>query len=186
MDAVKITDLFKGNQLEEIRYWLDWETPANNDDTWINTNPGEWTKMCAELTTLHLFTIDKARDVFGVHNLLPTFSTIKWYENEGFDYKKHFDSDPVEYTIVYNFYSEKVWDIEYNGFKYNLENEEALAYCGSQFEHSRLQNPGGLTIALYLNYATPDNYHFIFGEYSSGEPTFKSGRNINEIEKDWN
>ena len=40
MDAVKMTDLFKGNQLEEIRYWLDWETPANNDDTWINTNPG--------------------------------------------------------------------------------------------------------------------------------------------------
>ena len=185
MDAVKITDLFKGNQLEEIRYWLDWETPANNDETWINTNHGEWTKMCAELNTLHTFTTDIARDVFSVHNLLPTFAAAKWYENEGHIYDQHIDQDPVQYTIVYNYYSEKDWKIKYSDQEYSLDNEEALAYCGSEFEHGRLKNPGGLTIALYFNYATPNNHHFIFGEYSSGQPIYKSGRTFNEIEIDW-
>jgi hypothetical protein len=37
MDAVIIPELFKGNQLEEVRYWLDYETPHNNDGTWLES-----------------------------------------------------------------------------------------------------------------------------------------------------
>ena len=33
-------------------------------------------KMCNELNMYHKVQTDKAREVFAVHNLLPTFSTI--------------------------------------------------------------------------------------------------------------
>jgi hypothetical protein len=184
MDAVVIPDLFKGNQLEEMRYWLDSETPYNNDDTWFKKNTGHMVKMCPELNTLHTYTIDKAREVFDVHDLLPTFATLNWYEFDQ-QHPVHKDTDPVEYTIMYNYFSENTWKIDIGGHIIELGNEESVAYHGSKQNHSRLNNPGGITLALYLNYATPSSYHFILGEYSTGNAQFPSGRHFSEIEKDW-
>ena len=76
MEAVIIEDLFKGNQLEELRHWLDNETPYWDDQTWERSPSGVMKKTCPELNTYHIATIDKARDIFAVHDLLPTFSTL--------------------------------------------------------------------------------------------------------------
>ena len=81
MEAVIIEDLFKGNQLEELRHWLDNETPYWDDQTWERSTSGVMKKTCPELNTYHIATIDKARDIFAVHDLLPTFSTLNWYDD---------------------------------------------------------------------------------------------------------
>jgi len=184
MEAVIVEDLFKGNQLEELRHWLDNETPYWEDQTWERSHNGVMKKTCAELNTYHIATIDKARDIFAVHNLLPTFSTLNWYEQDT-NHAIHKDTDPIEYTIMYNYYSDESWNININGQNYKLENETAIAYYGSQQDHGRLENPGGVTVALYFNYAKPDNYHFALGEHSSGEVMFPSRRHEFEVEKDW-
>ena len=184
MDAIIVTDLFKGNQLEEMRHWLDNETPYWDDDTWERASSGVMKKRCAELNMYHISTIDRAREIFEVHNLLPTFASLNWYQEDN-HHPIHKDSDPVEFTIMYNYYSDTEWNININNSDYVLENETAIAYCGSEQEHGRLQNPGGVTVALYFNYAKPDNYHFALGEYSSGEVMFPSRRHEFEVQKDW-
>ena len=35
MDVLKVPELFKGNQLEEIKYWLDNESPFVDEHNWI-------------------------------------------------------------------------------------------------------------------------------------------------------
>ena len=34
MDAIKISQLFKGNLLEELQAWLDMETPYDDNSNW--------------------------------------------------------------------------------------------------------------------------------------------------------
>jgi hypothetical protein len=184
MDAIIITDLFKGNQVEEMRHWLDNESPYYDDQTWERHESGMMKKTCPELDMYHTFSIDKAREVFDVSNLLPTFATLNWYESEA-NYPIHKDADPIEFTILYNYYSESGWNMNVNGSDIVLADEEALAYHGQQTDHGRLENPGGVTVALYFNYARPENYHFALGEFSGGEPVFPSGRHYTEIKKDW-
>ena len=184
MDAIIINDLFKGNQLEEMRYWLDNETPYDENQVWERHESGLMKKSCNELSMYHIFALDKAREVFEVADLLPTFATINWYEADA-HYPIHKDTDPVEYTIMYNYYSEHGWNINVNGREITLDNETAIAYNGQATDHGRLNNPGGVTVALYFNYAKPSNYHFALGEFSGGQPTFPSGRHFTEIEKDW-
>ena len=76
VDAIIITDLFKGNQLEEMRHWLDNETPYWEDDTWERASSGVMKKRCPELNMYHIATLDRAREIFEIHNLLPTFSSL--------------------------------------------------------------------------------------------------------------
>lgn len=184
MDAVIIPELFKGNQLEEVRYWLDYETPHNNDGTWLESPfRTSKVKMCKELDMLHVSLIDKARDIFSVHNLLPTFSTINWYEDTT-DIRKHFDDGPVEYTIMFNYFSETPLEIIYGKEKIVLDNEEAIAYNGAEFEHYR-NNNGSISIGLYFNFAQPNNYHFALGNYTNGGIEFPSQRHVDEVDVNW-
>ena len=64
VDAIIITDLFKGNQLEEMRHWLDNETPYWEDDTWERASSGVMKKRCPELNMYHMATLDRAREIF--------------------------------------------------------------------------------------------------------------------------
>lgn len=134
MDAVKITDLFKGNQLEELKYFLDNESPFIDEHNW-NKKINHYFKRSYEIDVLATYLIDKAREVFEVHNLLPTISGIRWYE-ESPPTIEHIDFGPAQYNILYNYYSVEPVTITYDNHEIVLENEEALAYFG-EFPHSR-------------------------------------------------
>jgi len=181
MDAVKITELFKGQQLEEIQYWLDMQSPYIDEEMWEKRN-SYYAKHTQELNTLHIFTTDLARDIFSEHNLLPSFSRIHWYE---FSPKgeEHYDEGPVEHTIFYNYYSEEPVVFSHNGEKITLENNEAIAYCGKEFPHYRNESEG-ISICLVFNYASPSNPHFALGEYN-GRGTYRFKSNKEEVEVDW-
>lgn len=181
MDAVKITNLFKGNQYEEMQYWLDNESPYIDEDNWEKRN-NYYAKGSQELQTLHTFTTDVARDVFEQHDILPSFSRVHWYE---FSPKgeEHYDEGPVEYTIFYNYYSEEPVVFTSNGGETVLENGEAIAYCGSEAPHFKNKSEG-ISICLVFNYASPSNPHFALGEYNGrGQYSFKS--NSEEVEINW-
>ena len=40
MNAVKLNDIFKGNKLEEMKYWLDNESPYYEDSKWLESPDG--------------------------------------------------------------------------------------------------------------------------------------------------
>lgn len=184
MNAVLITDLFKGNQLEELRYWLDIETPYDEDGDWQRSPDGlHMVKMCNELNTFQNVIIDKAREVFAVHNLLPTFSTVNWYE-PNVQTNLHFDTGPVEYTIMYNYFSESPLKLTYKEEQIEVPNETAVAYYGKDFEHS-VAGTDGVSIRLNFNFATPDNYFFILGNHTKNGFVFPSGRKEEEVEINW-
>lgn len=184
MNAVIITDLFKGNQLEELQYWLDMETPYQENSNWQKSPDGlHMVKMCNELNTFHKVLTDKARDVFAVHNLLPTFATINWYE-PNIQSQTHFDSGEVEYTILYNYFSEEPIILKYNEQKIILEQGCAVAYQGSEFEH-KVEGVNGVSVRLIFNFAKPDNYFFILGNHTINGFEFPSGRIEDEVGKDW-
>lgn len=184
MNAVIITDLFKGNQLEELQSWLDLETPYEDKSKWAKSPDGtHMVKMCNELNTYHTVLTDKARDVFQVHNVLPTFSTINWYEPYVIK-DTHYDSGPVEYTILYNYFSEHPLKLKYNNEEILLEQGSAVAYQGSQFEHT-VEGVEGVSIRLNFNFATPNNYFFVLGNHTANGFDFPSGRPENEVEVNW-
>lgn len=180
MEAVKIVDLFKGNQLEEIKYWLDNESPFVDPDNW-NINVNHYEKKCSELDTLHISTTDRVREIFAVHNLLPTFSRIMWYDKspEG---EQHIDTGATEFTVLYNYYSEDPVIFYYDGVEIQLENEEAIAYCGTNRIHNRNESDG-ISICLGFNYAVPSNPHFVLAEYNGNRFQYKSNRD--KVDVDW-
>lgn len=183
MNAVKIFDLYKGQQLEEMKYWLDNESPYYDDSGWRQSPDGTYmVKMCNELNMYHNYITDTAREVFAVHNLLPTFSTISWYQERKM--RSHTDSGPVEYTILYNYFSEQPLVLEYNGDEIVIENEEAIAYNGNQFPHY-VKSDTGVSICLYFNFAKPSNYHFALGQHTKQGYKFPSGRAESEVDIDW-
>ena len=62
INADKVTDLFKGNQLEELRYWLDNETPHNTG--WNESPDGtHMVKLCEELNTYHKMLTDITKTI---------------------------------------------------------------------------------------------------------------------------
>ena len=184
MNAIKITNLFKGNQLKELYAWLDMETPYDNNSEWQRSPDGlHMVKMCNELNTFHKVINDEARDIFAVHNLLPTFATVNWYE-PNVESKIHYDSGPVQYTILYNYFSEYPLKLEYNNEEIILEQDEAVAYQGSEFEHI-VKGVDGVSVRLVFNFATPDNYFFVLGNHTINGFEFPSGRSENEVEKNW-
>ena len=182
MDAYTIDNLFKGNQLEEMKYWMDNESPHNG--TWDNSSDGtHHIKMCEELNTFHKVLTDKSRDIFAVHDLLPTFSTISWYEG-GVANIPHLDSGPVEHTIMYNYFSQEPIQITVNDETLTIGNEQAVVYSGATFKHSTT-SVNGVSIRMHFNFASPDNYYFIIGNHTSNGFEFPSGRMETEVSKDW-
>lgn len=184
LDAVKITDLFKGNQLKELESWLDLETPYESNSNWLRSPDGShMVKSCEELNTYHKVLTDKAREVFAVHDLLPTFSNINWYEP---NVKKelHFDTGETEYTILYNYFSDDKLVFTYNNHQLELEQGEAIAYCGSEFEHM-VGSSKGVNIRLNFNFARPNNYFFVLGNHTKKGFEFPSGRIEEEVGIDW-
>lgn len=184
MNAVIITDLFKGNQLEELQSWLDMETPYQQNSNWQKSPDGlHMVKMCNELNTFHKVLIDKARDVFAVHNLLPTFATVNWYE-PNVQNETHLDNGEVEYTILYNYFSDSPLKLKYNNEEILLEQGCAVAYQGSEFEHT-VEGVEGVSVRLNFNFAKPDNYFFVLGNHTVNGFEFPSGRPENEVETNW-
>lgn len=182
MDAYIVDNLFKGNQLEEMKYWMDHESPHNG--SWDNSpDRTHHIKMCEELNTYHKVLTDKARDIFAVHNLLPTFSTISWYEG-GVAKVPHFDSGPVEHTIMYNYFSQEPIQITVDEETLEVGNEQAVVYSGGTFKHS-VSPVNGVSIRMHFNFAEPDNYFFIIGNHTSNGFEFPSGRMEHEVGKDW-
>lgn len=183
MNAVILTELFKGNQLEEIRFWMDNESPYFPNSGWERSIDGShMIKMCGELNMLHMWLTDTARDVFAIHNLLPTFSTLSWYQERPLN--KHYDTGPVEHTILYNYFSERELVLEYDGQELIVPNEQAIAYSGQQFEHY-VKSDTGISICMYFNYASPDNHYFALGQHNKQGHSFPSGRQEHEVVKDW-
>jgi len=184
MNALIINDLFKGNQLVELQSWLDLETPYEQKNNWQSSPDGtHMIKMCEELNTFHKVLTDKSREVFQVHNLLPTFSTIDWVE-PNVTINSHRDSGPVQYTILYNYFSDYKLELKYKDDLLNLEQGQAVAYEGSQFEHEVNANKG-VSVRLYFNFATPDNYYFILGNHTINGFEFPSGRLEQEVDINW-
>ena len=183
MNAVKLHEIFKGNKLEEMKYWLDNESSYYEDSKWVESPDGShMVKQCNELNMYHNSLIDVAREAFAVHDLLPTFATLSWYENRKSN--SHNDTGPVEYTILYNYFSENELVLEYKGQQIVVQNEEAIAYNGQEFEHYVKDNTG-LSVCLYFNFARPDNYHFALGQHTKQGYQFPSGRSESEVIKDW-
>jgi hypothetical protein len=184
IDAVVITDLFKGNQLKELESWLDFETPYEQESNWLRSPDGShMVKMCEELNTFHKYLIDKARDVFAIHNLLPTFSTINWYE-PNVEKEPHIDTGETEYTILYNYFCDDKLTFTYNEHQLELEQGNAIAYCGSEFEHM-VSSSSGVNVRLNFNFALPSNYFFVLGNHTNEGFEFPSGRIESEVGVDW-
>jgi hypothetical protein len=182
INAIKISNLFQGNQLEELKYWLDNETPHSSG--W-NESPDKthMVKLCEELNTYHKVLTDKSRETFEIHNLLPTFATLSWYE-AGVEKSPHIDTGPAQYTILYNYFSEFPLKLSYGDDEILLQNEEAVAYYGGDVKHS-VESVDGISIRLHFNFATPDNYYFILGNSTKNGFEFPSGRLENEVEQNW-
>ena len=180
MDVLKLPQLFKGNQLEEIKYWLDNESPFIDEPNWIKKR-NHYFKNCYEVDVLHSYLIDIARETFEVHNLLPTVAGIRWYE-ESPATLEHIDYGPSKYNILFNYYSVEPIVLTHDGLEVVLENEEALAYSGN-FPHSR-KKTDEISICLSFGYNTPDNPHFALAEYNDrGNYIYKS--NKPEVEVNW-
>jgi len=180
MEVVGITDLFKGVQFDELEYYMDTESPHIDRDNWEHRG-NYYAKASGQLDILHKFTTDKARDIFEVHDLLPTSARIQWYEFSPKG-KEHYDGGPIEYSILYNYYSEEPVTFKSSNGEIKLENLEAIAYCGSELLHQR-QATEGISICLSFNYAKPNNPHFALGEYNGLGYGFKSTEE--EVEINW-
>jgi len=184
MNAVIINDLFIGNQAKELEAWLDLETPYDQSAKWQSSPDNtHMVKTCEELNTFHKCILDKAREIFSVHNLLPSFCTINWYE-PGVEKSSHVDIGPVEYTILYNYFSNSPLEFIYNDEKLKISQGQAIAYCGSEFEHM-VKECDAVNVRLTFNFASPDNYYFILGNHTKEGFEFPSGRIEQEIGKDW-
>ena len=180
MDAVKITNLFKGRQFEELEFWMDTQSPHIDRDNWEHRG-NYYAKPAGNLDTLHKFTTDVARDTFEIHNLLPTSARIQWYEFSPVG-KEHYDSGPIEYSILYNYYSEEPVKFKTAIGNFELDNLEAMAYHGKDVLHQR-QATEGISICLAFNYAKPSNPHFALAEYNGLGYGYKSTEE--EVEVNW-
>ena len=65
--------------------------------------------------------------------------------------------------------------LEYKGQQIVVQNEEAIAYNGQEFEHYVKDNTG-LSVCLYFNFARPDNYHFALGQHTKQGYQFPSDK----------
>ena len=93
-----------------------------------------------------------------------------------------YDDGAIEYTILYNYYSEEPVTFIYPNGEFTLENNEAVAYCGQELLHQRKKTEG-ISICISLAYAKPNNPHFALGEYNGLGYKFKS--TTEEIEENW-
>lgn len=174
MNAVKITQLFSDELNKEIDFWLDYESPFYEDDTWRKESNNLYTLSNTYVNTLHKVLTDKSREVFQVHNLIPSIATLKWIEGHH-DEKNHIDSGPNEYTIVYNYFSENNIYITHENEKLKIEELEAVAYDGYSNFHT-LNEFDGTALLFYFSFAKPDNPYFKFGQYNDdGTVSFPSG-----------
>ena len=161
MNAVKITQLFSDELNKEIDFWLDYESPFYEDDTWRKESNNLYTLSNTYVNTLHKVLTDKSREVFQVHNLIPSIATLKWIEGHH-DEKNHIDSGPNEYTTHEN-------------EKLKIEELEAVAYEGYSNFHT-LNEFDGTALLFYFSFAKPDNPYFKFGQYNDdGTVSFPSG-----------
>ena len=173
MDAIKITDLFDSELVNEINHWLDDESPYYEDGQWHLEN-GVYKLNNAYTNTLHKLLTDKSREVFAVHNLLPTTSYIKWYEDNS-DFSSHIDKGAEEYTIIYNYFSENPIVLEHENQKIEIGINESIAYVGSSNFH-KLNDIEGYAVIMYFSFAPVQNLYFKFGQYNGdGTVTLPSG-----------
>tara|TARA_B100000925_G_scaffold81303_1_gene57732 strand:+ start:732 stop:1259 length:528 start_codon:yes stop_codon:yes gene_type:complete len=175
MNVVKITQLFSDGLKEEIDFWLDHESPFYEDDTWIKESDSLYTLSNAYVNTLHKVLTDISREIFQVHNLLPSVATLKWIEGNN-DEKNHIDSGPSEYTIIYNYFSEDKIFLTHENEKLEIGQQESVAYEGYSNFHT-LNNFEGTALLFYFSFAKPDNAYFHFGQYNDdGTISFPSGK----------
>ena len=87
-------------------------------------------------------------------------------------------------TILYNYFSDDKLIFTYNEDHLELEQGEAVAYCGSEFEHM-FSSSKGVNIRLIFNFAKPSNYFFVLGNHTKEGFEFPSGRIESEVGVDW-
>lgn len=175
MNALKIFDLFDKDLLTQIDFWLDTESPYYDDDTWQPDGPKVYSLSNSYTNTLHKVLLDKARDIFQIHNLLPSVSYLKWIEEGHSKDNSHIDKGPEEHTIIYNYFSEGDFVFTHESEQFVLENNEAIAYSGASFFH-HIEQTKGAAIVFYFSFASSDNPYFKFGQYNKdGYITYPSG-----------
>ena len=180
MNATGVDNLFKGVQFDELEYFMDTQSPHIDSDNWEHRGT-HYAKAAGQLDILHKFTTDRARDIFAVYDLLPTSARIQWYEFSP-DGEEHYDDGAIEYTILYNYYSEEPVTFLYQNGEFTLQNNDAVAYCGQEILHQRKKTEG-ISICISLAYAKHNNPHFALGEYNGLGYKFKS--TTEEIEENW-
>ena len=189
MEAVILPNLFKGTQQEEITAFYDLEHPSNDPNNWEQKRNGIWEKTyCNVAKMMHFSMLDKIRDLVDDKRLLPSFFCIQFAENvvaTPSNVHIHDDSLPQDYVVEYNHYTQNRWETQVNGESYNIANETALLYKGSD-EHMAMSYNGGIALRIKFYFSYPDNYFYIIGEHQqSGKITVPSQRDVNELKKDW-
>ena len=189
MEAIILTDLFKGTQKEEVSAYYDLEHPSNDPNNWKQKRNGIWEKTnCNVAKMMHYWMTDRVREVVDDKRLLPSYFCVQFAENvvaTPSDVHIHDSSLPQDYVVEYNHYTQNRWETQVNGEFYNIANETALLYSGSQ-EHMAMSYNGGIALRIKFYFSYPDNYFYIIGEHQqSGKITVPSQRDVNELKKDW-
>ena len=77
MEAIILTDLFKGTQKEELSIYYDLEHPSNDPINWKQKRNGIWEKTnCNVAKMMHYWMVDKVRAVSYTHLTLPTICSV--------------------------------------------------------------------------------------------------------------
>jgi hypothetical protein len=98
------------------------------------------TDQSSLLKTAHDKTIDIAKKLFEIPDLLPSYALFAHYETIGdvVPYlRKHKDTNACTYIIDMCLYQSEPWDIYIEGTPYTLHPNQALAFYGEDQEHWR-------------------------------------------------
>ena len=79
MEAIILTDLFKGTQKEEVSAYYDLEHPSNDPNNWEQKRNGIWEKTnCNVAKMMHYWMTDRVREVVDDKRLLPSYFCIQF------------------------------------------------------------------------------------------------------------
>lgn len=120
----------------------------------------------------------KARDVFGVSDLLPSYALWALYDVPGSNLHAHKDDNACTYTLDYCVRQRAPWSLYVEGIGYDLQEDEALAFLGEEQEHWRSPfTPGNAVEMIFFHFVRPDHWYYNsdaprperFADFVSGE-----------------
>lgn len=113
------------------------------------------------INKLTMLELDRARQIFGNNELLPTYSLFCLYNENNSFLGEHKDSNACTYTIDICLYAKKPWDLYIEGVPYTSESNSAICFYGEDQLHWRdTIEEDNSVLMMFLHFADRDHWWF--------------------------